>query len=771
MTSIANLFSNYDDFKKPNSIIDVATKFGENNVNTNLPTPSLNQGNKFKKYQEKIQHNLKKTVQKEQNINVNSREGFQGNLDILQINNNGLTAQSNDIITNNDFSFEQETIENLKQKYQSTLSEYEKLIKEIQGSTTGYFNRVSQNNPYLNKTVRFTTGHIAYVTNQGVVKYIQTRDIWNSVNAPQNWIQLDIPWDNDWYTNVGVQIPTTPPLIIGTIMKANQTLGNEGSNIFVNQLIDDPTVTYQGCFVDNLTSPLMTFVGDKPPQQISIQNGNFSQPPISTNSYNYINSNSTVPGWTFNAVLINNSSSWNYPVPYPTETQAACIQSSSQSISQTIKINNGSYTLTFFACGRPGSTYAANTINIFCVESSQFSTPETAPVLLTFTPPQSWKEYSTPINISSSGNYTVGFYGTIKNGNNSTAIQNIKLQSNSSQPFTYDQCQQFAIEGGYQYFALQDVNSTTSKGYCSLSNNEQLSKSLGISNVTINGEEVSNCKKMSDGNIGSGSGGNALYNVVKTAILSNIGKLGFIDQNSELHEYPSNNMTNSNTYSQISYGLDSPGNDIPNAAFTNATVESCKSACDSLQNCEGIVTNSAGNKCWPKTSSGFYPFGKTTKFNSDRNLYLKNKMPITPPNGVQKTTNFVDTISFNNYLNGGTLDNNYGLTPSISSQKQKLSQLQTQLNLLSTQISSLTGIYSKGSTQTETQLQTNVQGIKTYLKGIQTTNNKITNFDTNFENILKDSDIEVLQKNYNYLFWSILAAGTVLISMNIIKSK
>jgi len=29
----------------------------------------------------------------------------------------------------------------------------------------------------------------------------------------------------------------------------------------------------------------------------------------------------------------------------------------------------------------------------------------------------------------------------------------------------------------------------------------------------------------------------------------------------------------------------------------------------------------------------------------------------------------------------------------------------------------------------------------------------------------------VLQKNYDYLFWSILAVGTVLVSMNVLKKE
>jgi hypothetical protein len=37
----------------------------------------------------------------------------------------------------------------------------------------------------------------------------------------------------------------------------------------------------------------------------------------------------------------------------------------------------------------------------------------------------------------------------------------------------------------------------------------------------------------------------------------------------------------------------------------------------------------------------------------------------------------------------------------------------------------------------------------------------------NIDKILQDSDIVVLQKNYDYLFWTILAAGSVLVAMNI----
>jgi hypothetical protein len=98
-----------------------------------------------------------------------------------------------------------------------------------------------------------------------------------------------------------------------------------------------------------------------------------------------------------------------------------------------------------------------------------------------------------------------------------------------------------------------------------------------------------------------------------------------------------------------------------------------------------------------------------------------------------------------------------------------LSQLQGQLDLLSSQITNLTNNFGSGTNMAETQMNTNVLGVDDYLTDLTDANDKIVNFDTNADNILSDSDIVVLQKNYEYLFWSILATGSVLVAMNIVK--
>jgi hypothetical protein len=620
------------------------------------------------------------------------------------------------------------------------------------------------------------------------------------------------------------------------------------------------------------------------------------------------------------------------------------------------------------------------------------------PVVYSFTPPTSgWQEYSTSINITTAGNYALGFYGTIDNMNSSSAIQNIQLTTSVSGTYTYDNCQQASIDGGYRYFGLQSVNVTTSKGYCAVSNNEPIITSLGQSyipsgqialwssqtinqtgNTTLltssgalsvlnsngqavfntpnasanpsnylgcyndtadramelydngnqnynlqscqqaaqtngftyfglqnstsgsnaqcvvsndftnstkygiagnctkisdgtwsgggysnavyntsnpssnyflilqddgnmciyrgtgpndnqgfiwcsetNGKQqqpnpnysavkgkygknwipqgstlaagdfvgstngsialimqtdgnlvlytftnVLNCQKMSDNNIGGGVGANALYDIGAVGVKKNMSQLAYIDQDAQLHAYPSDNTQYTNVYTSFT-GVTSDGNDIQGASYGGATVDTCKTTCNKNAECAGFVLTTQGNVCLPKTA-GMYPNGET-QFDPNSVTYVREKSPITPPIGVSATANNTDSIVYQNYINGGEISKEYGLADATSVQKQQLSQLQTKMDLLASQISNFTTKFGNGTTSSQTQSNTNVKGIQGYLTNLNDTNNKITNFSTNIDNILDDSDIVVLQKNYDYLFWTILATGTLLVSMNLVK--
>ena len=147
MTSILNIFSNKQS-NKQTSIKKIS--------------PSLKQGKKFKEYQNKIESSLEKNAEI-----LSGKEGFSG------MEDKSLTKQTDNIISNNNISSNQEQIiNNLRQEYQNTIQQYEDLVNKISGNLTEYVDRINPNNPYLNKVVQFTHGKVCYVTSKGVVKWI-----------------------------------------------------------------------------------------------------------------------------------------------------------------------------------------------------------------------------------------------------------------------------------------------------------------------------------------------------------------------------------------------------------------------------------------------------------------------------------------------------------------------------------------------------------------------------------------------------------------------
>ena len=187
----------------------------------------------------------------------------------------------------------------------------------------------------------------------------------------------------------------------------------------------------------------------------------------------------------------------------------------------------------------------------------------------------------------------------------------------------------------------------------------------------------------------------------------NMSSVAYIDENSKLYNYPSNNLQYSNSYTQIQ-GFDSAGYDIPGASFGNATVELCQTTCNKNTNCAGF-TYTKNNVCYPKSSS-MYPNGGI-QINKNANLYVRGKNPINPPIGVSSATNNTDSIIYQNYINGGPIGKSYGLANATSVQKQQLAQLQTKMNLISSQISNLTSKFSSGTVSSEGQSKNNVKGI------------------------------------------------------------
>jgi len=513
----------------------------QQNPSTNY---SLKHGNAFKKYQHKI-----KTKYTKPNYNTN--------YNLIKDN-----------ITEGFDTTSSQSLDDIKAEYNTTLDEYKTLLADISAKSDNYVKRTDTSNPYLNKFIKFNTGEICYVTNLGVAKYLPNISLIKSTGLQYNntFIPVNIPFNQSWTTNPGTNIPTTPPLISGTNIDGSE-LGNEGNNVVVDKIISNTNSSYSGCYANNSNNP-MTFIGDTPAPVstnsnttsntiVNFVNGNFDTPNLQSNSFEQITSTTLVPGWDFNAILINKSNAMGYPQPYPNGNQATSIQRT-QKISQKLNINVGTYTLTLFACRRNccDNSGTSNPINIQ-LNGTTFYTlnPSNA----------SWQYFSIPLSVTTGGNNIISFVGT-SDTDRSTAIQNIQLSGARSGKYTYDSCKESAINGGFKYFALQNVDPFYSSGYCAVSN----------SYTTATTTQSNNCITMNDGNKGGIQGVNALYLMDDVGIPANIGKRAYIDGDSKLYPYPSDpnykppvgipNTTpisiDSNIYQKYAYGGDMDKNEF-----------------------------------------------------------------------------------------------------------------------------------------------------------------------------------------------------------------
>jgi len=476
---------------------------------------ALKQGQEFKKYQKRIAKNT------HVHTNTRVREGFSTEPTYFAKKSQSVLDQNKLNETDN------ADLESLKNQYNMLLGQVQELEKRNMSDTKNYLEIIDPNNKFHNANVRLNNNQdLGYVTNKGVYKLFHSEEISKNTEGKNGCPSktMATSFSSSGLNTPGTIIDSNPALMVGTPMKPGQSCGHEGDNVFVDSIL--PTnieAKYSGCYTDNPGSSSMTFIGGSPPPQGAIVNGNFEQPSISSNSYEYINSSSKVPGWNFNAVLINNSSAWGFPIPYPSGNQCACIQMD-QTFSQTLDLGTGKYTLTFFAVGRNCcDTSRAGQSNAVAIKLNDTTIQWVQP------PVEKWTSYSINFDVSSTGKNILTFQGGWTFSDLSTAFQNISISGGDSTngKYTYNMCKDAAVSGGYRYFALQGVNPQTSTGYCAVSNDSVGATSKGNAYIVSGG--ITLWSSETKGKTGC------------TAILTNQGALSVVQNNTSVFSTPNAN--------------------------------------------------------------------------------------------------------------------------------------------------------------------------------------------------------------------------------------
>jgi hypothetical protein len=157
-----------------------------------------------------------------------------------------------------------------------------------------------------------------------------------------------------------------------------------------------------------------------PSINLNIQNYNFELPDISNNTYSNIsaltNDQQTQLIWIGSgAKIANNTSVWNFSIPYPSGNQCIIFQSTNY-IYRDFYLIKGSYRISFYMCKRPSDTdynpvtVTFNNINVYTV-----STPNTT-----------WDLYSVDVVAPTNGTFRLRFEGTITG--KSTALDSVSIK-------------------------------------------------------------------------------------------------------------------------------------------------------------------------------------------------------------------------------------------------------------------------------------------------------------------------------------------------------
>ena len=324
--------------------------------------------------------------------------------------------------------------------------------------------------------------------------------------------------------------------------------------------------------------------------------------------------------------------------------------------------------------------------------------------------------------------------------------------------------------------------------------------------VLYTSETKVGCSVKDDKTYGS-SWVNAVYKIEPTGNKGVLGKVAYIDGESQIREYPSSLLSYSNEY-QLLKDFDSAGHDIKGIVSSNKE-QSCIDACNENEDCAGFLYQPSSNVCYLKNNS-MYPAGEK-QYYAGSGITLgvrKPQISASVSGSCSRDIVDVDSIQYDHYSKGEqmTSESTCGSSIVLDNDKMVLTNLQnkmvsvgdqiaTQTNDLSSKNNNIYSTMSKNSVQLNKNVdmyKQNDNKIKTelnipvrfqtntntnnsiYKEGMQSmkipdkgTDKMLTMNDIN--RMLSDTDIRVLQENYGYIVWSILAVGLLTITVNQIK--
>ena len=322
-----------------------------------------------------------------------------------------------------------------------------------------------------------------------------------------NSLSLDVFTNPHYFINNDLPIGTDMNLSVdyrATLIDSNEysIIINISDDTNIIAIVNMDITSFFGTFViaKNI-NPIFYVDRTLSADSLSFINGDFSQSnPIPGFNGHTTSNNDKIPGWNVDAILIPTWNSWSYP-SFLHGDNAISLQMASF-IEQTINLQNGIYTVSFWLVGRPGG--GPNPIDI------QLN----GETINTISPPTNiWTEYSVTFTISTAGNNTIRFAGTTLYNDLSTALQNVSITT-STFPTRHFIIGDETVSNGYQSgisSGVLDMTDGVKINYTDIRQDEYLkfnllSDKISVSHVGSAGTpqyithldyESTNCEKVS----------------------------------------------------------------------------------------------------------------------------------------------------------------------------------------------------------------------------------------------------------------------------------
>lgn len=516
------------------------------------------------------------------------------------------------------------------------------------------------------------------------------------------------------YQAANAQLLTATTSYINAPAPTNPAIGK---NVFVNEIVSNPSSDFVGAYVDNASTPTMTKLTGKSDgytfldcQQAALGAGTqyfgLSQANATTQKAMCSTSNSLsdiekygtagancVQG-TDNNLYGGNLTNAIYQVP---DAQFVGNYGDNPNRAMPTFANNGSRTYTYETCKKAavdggftlfGLQYYSGGSNGYaqCALSNDFSAATQYG--------QSNSQSTNGQGQTVGGGWANAIYSVQSNGNyigcyNDNAESPAMTGANGgSATFSVDTCQQYAIQNGYKYYGLQGGNAGSSK--CFVSNSLQASQKYGESTPTSN---------FTDGKKYGNNLVNSVYEVKTMGFPEYMGKVGHIGNDGSLAEYPSSMIK---------------------------TVNNAPTIVDYDSSCSPDITN-------------------------------------------------INSVQWKNYkkISNMTPTTKCGLGTAIQADQNSVAELGKELEEISAEIIAIINYLESLDANIISQVGLNKQSLDQMSSQYNDYNNKFLQYKTveykNITGILSESGVVTTQENYSYILWSGLAVTLIIASLVLVR--